>query len=291
MHDALPPDTTARRPDRRSAGSDAPPATARDPGSLDALDRGLVALQTAARARGFYGPDHPLVRDAEAEALQQLRAAMPAEGRLRVARLGDRVVSGGHRLPSAAVLLRGLFAADDADAWDALEFRPGLDAAALSGLLGVLTGDPAEGLPRSATARVCRATAAGAGAEVAPAAETDAASGEGAALPLSCLGTVGDTFGAILGGNRVDAESLDALTDRLGRAARVGSGAMVPMCSLKRHDDYTFAHAVNVGILSGRWRGRSAWATASSATSPSRACCTTPVSRRCAPSCSTSPTG
>ena len=231
------------QPDRRSAGFDAAPATPAGRGPLEALDRGLVALQTAARARGFYGPDHPLVRDAEAEALTMLRAATPAGGSLRVARLGDRVVSGGHRLPSAATLLRGLFAAADAGGWDALEFRCGLDAAALSALLDVLTGGPADRLPRSAAARVCRAGSAGA------AAATE--HGGDDASPLACLGSVGETFGAILGGGDIDAEALGSLTERLGRAARVGSAALVPMGDLKRHDDYTFAHAVNVGILSG----------------------------------------
>lgn len=298
--------------------ADSPPTANRLPKSsfddhrLTALDRGLCALQTAVRSSALYDVAHPLVTAAEAEAQSQLQAAIGDSETLTVARLGDRIVSEGRRLPSERVLRKGLFSLLDSHGLDAFVFDRALDAESLAELLTALrspksrppssddpeakSGPPAEpfgshladcsarmirlnsgerslrlelrdgplegdgervgnavsgpGAAGSGAASSARA-GAGTGAEAEAGAGAGAAAEAGTESPDHLVEPTGDALSGIISGEGVSGDVLANLAEQLGRAAEVGSGALVPMSSLRRHDAYTFVHAVNVGILSG----------------------------------------
>ncbi len=222
--------------------------------SVDALNVGLMALQSALLGRRVYEPTHAMIEAQLASAVASLSGACEHAPVLRVLRVEDRVVCDGVRLADSAKLIEGLFAALARRGVDGLIVRPGVTAEQAREFLDRLADEPADADPqRLACLSLSPLFLQG-----------NPRGGSGASWALSALRTPDDArataesmapiwnrFAAGQGGaDGNDADALAHLVDRIAAAVKGGgAGAMLPMADLKRHDEYTFIHTVNVGIM------------------------------------------
>ncbi len=216
-----------------------------DAEQLEVLNEALLALQSALLGRPIYGSEHPTICVQRDEAVRGLRTLLDALRRpIRVLLVDRRVVVGSQRLPSSEQLAGGVFARLNAGGVDGLVVTPGLRPDELDSLLAALPDDPSHPfeLPNTPHLR--------------PACIDDH---ESDAPPSPGLRSADDTrdaaeaFGpvwsAVADRGEPDHEQLGRLVEQIGAAVAVGADAMLPMADLKRHDEYTFVHTVNVGIL------------------------------------------
>lgn len=235
------------------------PPTARselavDPKLLDALNAGLLALQAALLGSEVYEITHATIRRQIEAAVSSLRTATEA-GNVLAVQVEDRVVWEGQRLPDSARLVEGLFMRLDRIGVDGLTIRPGFDEPAASAFLENLAD------PKTADAPSClggltispaflEGRSGGTATDIAATSSWSSpedvhASAHGFASIWNSV-AAGETARSGLGDQ---ADGLAHIVDRIAAAVRGGGQALLPMADLKRHDEYTFVHTVNVGIL------------------------------------------
>ncbi len=216
------------------------------------VEAALLSLQSALLGRSLYGPEHATLRDHLAHAAQGLDEVLQAAGPFRVVQIDDRVVVGSHRLEGSPRLVGGLFKVLRRHSADGFAVKPGVDSAELQALLDRLD-DTAEDHETTASAsrhdhvsthvQLLRLDAE----EVEPDADAPV-------TVLQTRQTVGDlapVWTGIAEGRDLDPAQLGRLIDQISTAARLDGRAMLPLADLKSHDEYTYVHAVNVGILAG----------------------------------------
>ena len=215
---------------------------------LDDLNDALLAMQAALLGRSLYGSNHPTISkhlDRAAEALD--RAQRAHRHPVRVLAIDGRVMVGNHRLAASDQLSQSLFGMLGRGGVDGLTLTPGIDAHEIAAFLDPLPDDP-QATPTKITGT----------AHIRPACIDDE-HGDGDHAPGIVLASPDDTrtaaeqFGpaldALAQGRGTDHDQLGQLVDQISSAVTVGGDAMLPMADLKRHDEYTFIHTVNVGIL------------------------------------------
>lgn len=205
------------------------------------LDKAILALQAAATARKLYGVDHAVVKRQLDSALDALTALLAQRLELRVVRLDNVLVFDDVELPSCIHLAEVLTPRLATHGIEWIEFRPGLARAELVTLLDQLERAPAEllrgGTPHIRVGRLGRSEA-----------DADLA-GNG---PLAMNDTVSqfkEMWGGIRGGERPD-QRLGDLVESIRLAVAFGADVCKQLADVKSHDEYTFVHTVNVGILS-----------------------------------------
>ncbi|MEM1445541.1 MAG: HD domain-containing phosphohydrolase [Planctomycetota bacterium] len=227
-------------------------ATARE---LDALNAGLLGLQAALLGRQVYDSDHAMIEQQLVTGVDALRSACDAAGTVQVLRVEDRVVYNGQRLPDSEKLREGLFAALSQRGVDGLTIRPGVNADQAREFLKRLAEDPTDADPQrlasvALTPVFLRGNPHG---ERATGAEAFAAfnNAEDVRSSAESFGSIWERVARAEGdGLGDDADALAHLVDQIAVAVRHGgAGAMLPMAELKRHDEYTYIHTVNVGIM------------------------------------------
>ena len=208
---------------------------------INLMDKAMLALQSAAVGRKLYGLDHPLPgRQTEIAAESLRQAAIASVGELRVVRLDDSLLFADAELPSCPVLREVLIPRLAAHGVEWIEFRPGLSRAELVTLMDQLERAPGDaGRFGTANVRVGRIGRA----------DADAADAEG---PVGADGQVAQLrqmWGGLQGGDRPD-QRLGDLVESIRLAVAVGADVCNRLAEVKSHDEYTFVHTVNVGILS-----------------------------------------
>jgi putative nucleotidyltransferase with HDIG domain len=210
---------------------------------IETVSSALVLLQRAFAARSLYAPGHPAVRASEREAFSRLAAALEQDGDISVAFVNGRVLVGSEPLPSVAAGANELRVALQRCGADRLTLRKGLAPEELAALLDVLTtgGLAAEGDPGPHVEF----------GHVAPKAKVEEAEGD----PLERLRPSADRIARLharLDEDRdLDLETLDGIVRSIAAVVSEHSGALLPLLETKRHDEYTFVHTTNVGVLSG----------------------------------------
>ncbi|MEM7577704.1 MAG: HD domain-containing phosphohydrolase [Planctomycetota bacterium] len=222
---------------------------------LAALNAGLLGLQAALLGRQVYEPGHAMIEQQLQSGVDALRTACDSAGTLCVLRVEDRVVCDGQRLPDSVKLLDGLFAALQPRGVDGLKIRPGLHIDQARTFLTRLADDPADADPQ----RLASLAIGPVFLQGNPRGESDRGAGVFSALQTpEDVRTNAESFGSIwervaegrADGLSDDADALAHLVDQIAGAVRNGgAGAMLPMAELKQHDEYTFIHTVNVGIM------------------------------------------
>ena len=210
---------------------------------IEQMDKALLALQSAAVGRKLYGVDHPLPTrqtDVAADTLRQ--AAISSGGELRVVRLDDSLLFEDAQLPSCPVFREVLIPRLSAHGVEWMEFRAGVARAELVTLMEQLDRTPADagrlGTPNVRVGRIGRSEPA-----------FDALEAEG---PVGSDGRVAhlkQMWGCLQGDDRPD-KRLGDLVESIRLAVAVGADVCNRLAEVKSHDEYTFVHTVNVGILS-----------------------------------------
>jgi putative nucleotidyltransferase with HDIG domain len=226
------------------------------------MDQAVLALQGALAARRLYGAGHAVAaRQASAahEALARLLGLHPV---LRLVRVDQSVLFEDRELPSCVHLADVLLPALTGHGVEWLEFRAGLDAPELVRFLEQLDRDAGDAGPPPAGAAHVRVGRIGRpDAASLTAGSTTAAGGVSATAVISGLDQseqaeqlrqVWDKLRKGNGGGpgaRPD-ERLAELVESIRLAVAVGADVCKQLAEVKSHDEYTFVHTVNVGILS-----------------------------------------
>jgi putative nucleotidyltransferase with HDIG domain len=210
---------------------------------IDRIDKAMLALQSAAVGRRLYGLDHPLPArqtDLAADTLRQ--AATESVRDLRIVRLEDALLFDDADLPSCPVLREVFIPRLAAHGVEWLEFRAGLARAELVALMDQLERSPADaGRFGSPNVRVGRIGRAEAGAET-PEGDVDFDT-------QNQVAQLKQMWGGMHDGGRPD-RRLGDLVESIRLAVAVGADVCNRLAEVKSHDEYTFVHTVNVGILS-----------------------------------------
>jgi len=226
------------------------------------INDALLELQGALLARSLYPAGHPRIRDTERRAVARLADVLEQIPEIALFCLDGRVIFQGQTLPSCTSLSDTLFRMLKAHGVDQITFRRGLQDSEIRRLLDHLASGEGEGHePMRASTHIgfssLRSTSLiehGLPPETRSSAVVYA---EEAAHALP--GIWQDLNEFYTDETRHDRPHKEAPPDlsRLERAvscvSRVvckTSDAMVPLAPLKKHDEYTFVHTINVAILS-----------------------------------------
>lgn len=213
------------------------------------LVRDVVAhLHAAMQARKVYGEDHPVWAERLREVVRSLRAAAPDGGELRLVCIGGRVFWNDQSIADGTGP-GSIGAALEHDGLSWLSVGSGASEDDLACLIRacVVGEDLRAALDGRHALRVRTASVAG---------ERDSAATSGNAMLLRrfAMDEMCDEVGQGLeGAIRSPAESarrLVGLVDRIAAVVASARTAMLPLASLKTHDEYTYVHTVNVGIMS-----------------------------------------
>lgn len=204
---------------------------------IEQVGAALLCLQRALAARALYSTTHPAVEAAENEAAEQLDSLLEEREEVRVIFFDGRVVWEDHHLPAGRSLGETLWPALRRCGVDQVGFRRGLEVREVHLFLDVLHGFKSWYLLED-----CEHLAFG---HIAEEPEED---------PLEELApqveVVRQIHASILNGE-LDLEQLDQVLISIAGVVSRHSGALVPLLETKKHDEYTFVHTTNVGILSG----------------------------------------
>jgi putative nucleotidyltransferase with HDIG domain len=205
---------------------------------IDQVNDALLSLQRALGARALYSSAHPAVETAENEAWEQLTGLLRDHEEIRVTFYDGRVVWEDQRLPSGKQLGEELWPALRNCGVDQVAFRRGIECGEIHTLVNVLSGSlPWVKLDDCPGLRFGHITQDD---------ETD---------PLEELephvDLVRELHEALSEDGTLDLEKLDQVLISIAAVVSRHSGALVPLLETKKHDEYTFVHTTNVGILSG----------------------------------------
>ncbi|HMB71171.1 MAG TPA: HD domain-containing phosphohydrolase [bacterium] len=205
---------------------------------IEQVNQALVCLQRALSARSLYSHLHPAVEGAEQEAWEQLTSLLQDRNEVRVTFFDGRVVWEDQRLPSGRQLGEELWPALRRCGVDQVGFRHGLEIREVHTLMNVLAGaEPWFNLDE------CTGFAFG---HIVETTGDDPLEELGAQVDL-----VRELHLAVSEDGSLDLEKLDQVLISIAGVVARHAGALIPLLEIKKHDEYTFIHTTNVGILSG----------------------------------------
>ena len=210
---------------------------------IDQIDKAMVALQAASVGRKLYGIEHPLPNRQTDLAANTLTAALSNRREVRVMRLDTSLMFDDAALPSCALLREVLIPRLAAHGVEWIEFRTGLARTDLVTFVDQLASAPADaGRLGTQHIRVGRLGRVDGG--------DDASSDPNATLdPSGQVSQLRQVWRGLYAGDRPD-QRLGDLVESIQLAVAVGADVCNRLAEVKSHDEYTFVHTVNVGILS-----------------------------------------
>ncbi len=213
---------------------------------LAATDRAMLELQGAMAARSLYPRRHPHIRAGERRALSLLSEILADRPEITLFTVGERVILDDEVLPSSASLSQSFFSGlrrCGADRFtltrglDAVEIRDFLDRLAESEIDGEITLDSSPhvtfGYVKDDTDDSRRTP-----------------SDFDIPLPVALVETLEDVWRGLHDGDGLDTDALGDIVSSVSRAVADSASVMLPLAGLKKHDEYTFIHTINVAILS-----------------------------------------
>ena len=216
-------------------------------GTYDEFVRRLAAVT---RGASLYTPDHPIVARG-VDALTALAArAMQQEDTLVVGVIGDEVVVNGERLLRSAAMLIG-FARDLHEREiEKISLTRGVTRDELRSFVCEVA-DRRAGVPlatRLEQRGVRRITIGRLNVEQAD----EGATGIAAAKQLygSAVETAESLWQAAKAGDKPDPNAARRIIDSLAKLVSQDRTSLMALTAMKRYDDYTFTHMVNVAVLS-----------------------------------------
>jgi HD-GYP domain-containing protein (c-di-GMP phosphodiesterase class II) len=214
---------------------------------IETLNTAMLELQNAWSARSLYPASHPHIRSSEMRAFEMLRDATERLPEVTLFRLGERVIFDGQTLPASAHLVDGLFLRLHDSGVDQISFRTGLVVGELRNLLDSLVRtDPSQTVSPSTHIRLGFIKDSGRDAPqvaIVPKAGQKPVLNE---LP-DALCTV---WQGVHESHSIETDLLGDVVTTLSKMLHDSSSAMLPLASVKQHDEYTFVHTINVAVLS-----------------------------------------
>ena len=213
------------------------------------FDEALCALQSATFGREIYGADHPQVATQVTRAATLLLGLLAERRSLTFMAFDDRVVFDDRRLPSGTNLASGLVARLRGRGVECVTFNAGLTEAELAAWLDNFDKDaPTDTVPDN-TPHILVGSL-GQSAEGHPEdgvfnLDPDGTEGFDPLYP----GDVAEQIFGPAGDGDPDMGAVAGLIEDLSNSVAGASGALLPLATLKHHDEYTSVHTINVAIM------------------------------------------
>lgn len=205
------------------------------------LEQALTAMNAAWTGEQIYGSDHPVVRKHVRDAAEAFRRAAERCSPATAFFLPDRVTIADRVIDAGPVLLQGLFRGMGESCPDCLQVTPGA------------TPEDVRRLVRTIADGGARRT----GAIVGPfalrwvhAGSDSPDVGQGVPLAGVLAQDLEHVWGAAAAGGEASRDQLEHVAGEIASAITTDSATLMPLAGLKRHDEYTFVHAINVGLMS-----------------------------------------
>jgi len=245
-----------------------PPAAYRDAAArsertmIRRVNDALLEMQGALLARSLYPEGHPRVHDSERRALELLSSALDERAEVALFALEGRVIFEGETLPACAALSDTLFRMLRAHGIDRVIFRSGIAPQEISSFLDQLAdGESAGRVPMRPSSHVRLSSLQPIGfdgktPEVVTSSAVAYAERAADVLPGIWEGLYADFLAdrdpssEDSAGRRFDPAVLGDIVSSVSRVVAEGANAMLPLAPLKKHDEYTFVHTINVAVLS-----------------------------------------
>lgn len=210
---------------------------------IQIMDRAMLAIQAAVAGRKLYGTAHPASKRQLDQAFEALSALLGSSRELRVVRLNNALLFQDAELPSSVHLAETVLPrlADHGVEW--LEFDRGLSRPELVTFVEQIERPHLEG-EAIGTAHI-RTGQLGRSAASAPLVAT-ATTVMG---PDDQVAQLKRIWGQLQNGE-APRNHLADLVESIRLTVAVGEDVCRQLAELKAHDEYTFVHTVNVGILS-----------------------------------------
>jgi putative nucleotidyltransferase with HDIG domain len=207
------------------------------------MDRAMLSLQAAASGRKLYGLEHPAARRSIEQAFEALSVVLGAGTQARVVRLNNSLLFKDAELPSRTQLSEVILPCLVGHAIEWIEFDRGLARPELQTLVEQLERPPGEDNPIGTvhvrTGQLGRSRSGG----------------EALSRQVTLL-TAADQVDQLkriwnqLQAGEAPRSHLADLVESIRLTVAVGEDVCQQLADVKSHDEYTFVHTVNVGILS-----------------------------------------
>jgi len=212
------------------------------------IGNALLEMQGALVARSLYAPNDTRIQACEERASELLKGCLETAPEITLFALGDRVILGGEILPASSSLADTLFPMLRRRGVDQLTFRRGLDREELGAFLDDLAIEEHDGRPLRAGPHIglgflkqeCWDSEAG----------TCVATDRCASFAQQAADALPNLWLEVGCAGELDASLLGDIVSGIRKAVDDTRSAMLPLAPLKRHDEYTFVHTINVAILS-----------------------------------------
>jgi len=214
------------------------------------ISHALMEMQGALVARSLYPVGHPRIKSCEERALRLLHEVLERQPEITLFAVGERVICGGEILSSSSSLTDTMFHILNLRGVDQLIFRRGLSADELERLLDTLAvGDETEDRELLSSAHVgfgFLEQAACDDREAAPAGSARKAP----TYAEQAADVLPDIWDDLNQKQRLNTSLLGDIVSCISKVIDDSSDAMLPLAPLKRRDEYTFTHTINVAVLS-----------------------------------------
>ncbi|HKQ62661.1 MAG TPA: HD domain-containing phosphohydrolase [Candidatus Polarisedimenticolaceae bacterium] len=216
---------------------------------IKTVNAAVLEIQGALLARALYPAGHPRIRHSEERAYRLLHEILEKRPEVSLFAVDERVIFDNEILPSSASLVDAMFRMLHMCGVDQITFRRGLREDEVRALLdGLARGDAGVSRQLEPSAHVGLSFLREFGDRpeeqtlgVVPSVLSYA---EQAADVLPEVWTgLGDRY-------KLDSGLLGDIVACLSKVVVDSAGALLPLAPLKRHDEYTFVHTINVAIMS-----------------------------------------
>jgi putative nucleotidyltransferase with HDIG domain len=206
-------------------------------------------LAAAMRSADLYAPTHPLVRRSLIALDHSCARTLQHAQAVTVGFIGDEIVVNDTRLPKSTALLAGFLREMRRREIEKITFSPGVTIEEISGLLEVLRDrDTSLPLPDRLTCRGVRRIAIGR-----ISLDEDGADQAGIATARRIYGTAVQTaetlWNQTKAGDKPDPNAARKIIESLAKMVAQDRTVLMALTALKRYDNYTFTHMVNVSVL------------------------------------------
>ena len=215
---------------------------------IELVDRTMLALQRALLARAMYPPGLQ-VESCEEHAFRKVLHLLKFRQKIDVFVLDDRVIFDDTTLPSSANLIsdHSLFGLLFHNGVDRITFQNGVDVNQIRSFLDDLDASRSDDCRRlQATTHINFSFIKKVG--------TTNSTRPNTSHPIldhqKMSTTVGDTWQKIDCGEGFNPKDLSGLITGISQTIMISDYAMLPLAAIKKHDEYTFVHTINVSILS-----------------------------------------
>jgi putative nucleotidyltransferase with HDIG domain len=210
---------------------------------IEQMDSVMLAIQACLGARRLYGHDHAAAQRHLEQACEKLRDVLSKQLTVRLVRIHDSLLFDDLPLPSSARMKDGItrLLTDHGIEW--IEFENGVNREQLTRLVtqlerGVSSYSPI-GTQRVKVGRLAGSTTAVPSILLPDSLQT----------PQNHVVELKEIWTHLHQENKVD-HRLSDLVESVRRAVPAAAAVWRQMALIKDHDEYTFVHTVNVGILS-----------------------------------------